>query len=43
VCGIAGRLERDDPAGRVTPESIRRMMDALRHRGPDDEGIWVDA
>jgi asparagine synthase (glutamine-hydrolysing) len=41
MCGIAGRLERD-PAGRVTPEAIRRMTDALRHRGPDDEGIWVE-
>ena len=41
MCGIAGRLERD-PTARVASETIRRMTDVLRHRGPDDEGIWVE-
>ena len=42
MCGIAGCLR---PGGdrRERLESVaRRMSDALRHRGPDDEGCWVD-
>src|SRR5438093_11475839 len=23
-------------------ELIHRMCDVIRHRGPDDEGVWVD-
>ncbi|MEJ7786988.1 MAG: asparagine synthase (glutamine-hydrolyzing) [Solirubrobacteraceae bacterium] len=36
MCGICGATGRD--AARVT----QRMNDALRHRGPDDEGIHED-
>ncbi len=37
MCGIAAIIERD-PA-RVTPDGdIAGMVEALRHRGPDDEG-----
>jgi asparagine synthase (glutamine-hydrolysing) len=38
MCGIFGhysRRRRDLP-----PAQIRAMAQALRHRGPDDEGIW---
>jgi asparagine synthase (glutamine-hydrolysing) len=38
MCGIAGILgeaSRD-------PQVIRAMTEALRHRGPDDEGAWAD-
>ena len=34
MCGISGILGPDVPAG-----SLRRMIDAQRHRGPDDSGI----
>jgi asparagine synthase (glutamine-hydrolysing) len=37
VCGIAGVIGREGEA--VTVEQVRRMTDALVHRGPDDEGI----
>jgi asparagine synthase (glutamine-hydrolysing) len=38
MCGIAGVLEpRPDRA------VVTRMTRALVHRGPDDEGIWLDA
>jgi asparagine synthase (glutamine-hydrolysing) len=37
MCGIAGSTARDAEA------SVRAMCVALRHRGPDDEGIHVDA
>ncbi|MBP7778015.1 MAG: asparagine synthase (glutamine-hydrolyzing) [Acidobacteria bacterium] len=37
MCGIAAIIERD--AARVTPDAdIAGMVEALRHRGPDDEG-----
>ena len=44
MCGFAGilstsRLEGNDALGDLT----LRMVDTLRHRGPDDQGVWVDA
>jgi asparagine synthase (glutamine-hydrolysing) len=41
MCGIAGKFAAD-PGALVEPALIRRMTAALRHRGPDDEGVWVD-
>src|SRR5438034_3133803 len=41
MCGIAGKLEMRLSA-LVEPETVNRMTLALRHRGPDDHGIWVD-
>jgi len=44
VCGIAGVL---DPACATDADRLgavaRRMAGTLVHRGPDDEGAWVDA
>src|SRR5215212_4254364 len=38
MCGIAGVL-----GGRgFNAATVTRMTRALVHRGPDDEGIWVD-
>jgi len=40
VCGIAGVLNRDRaPASQVI---LKRMTDAIAHRGPDGEGHFVD-
>ena len=40
MCGIAGLF---DASGRpVDAELVRRMTRVLSHRGPDDEGVWVD-
>jgi len=41
MCGIAGMIGRDGEA--VSTEQIRGMTDAIAHRGPDDEGIRVQA
>ncbi|MGH9941416.1 MAG: asparagine synthase (glutamine-hydrolyzing) [Pyrinomonadaceae bacterium] len=35
MCGIAGLISRE-PEGRV-----RRMLQAVEHRGRDDEGVWA--
>src|SRR5215471_9708328 len=40
MCGIAGKLYLD-LQGVVKTDSLRLMTAALRHRGPDDEGMWV--
>jgi asparagine synthase (glutamine-hydrolysing) len=43
MCGICGVYERP-PADRAMLErATARMAAALRHRGPDDEGVWTDA
>lgn len=36
MCGIAGF------AGQGTIEDLKRMTGALVHRGPDEEGLWLD-
>jgi asparagine synthase (glutamine-hydrolysing) len=43
MCGIAGFLssQRDAPAHPDDVAAVRRMCDALRHRGPDAEGLWT--
>jgi asparagine synthase (glutamine-hydrolysing) len=44
MCGIAGFVGPYSPDGGQTQESARlvsRMCDVIRHRGPDDEGIFV--
>jgi asparagine synthase (glutamine-hydrolysing) len=46
MCGIAGFVESPTVAAPLGPDPsralIRRMCDVIRHRGPDDEGVWVD-
>lgn len=40
MCGIAGLVSM----GREQPEHVVvQMLDAIRHRGPDDAGFWTDA
>ncbi len=39
MCGIAGLLSTTNP----DPALVRRMTDPIAHRGPDDQGVWVDA
>lgn len=39
MCGIAGMVS--DAPGGVEAAAIRRMCQAIVHRGPDDEGIFV--
>ena len=39
MCGIAGILGPRETAG---VGDIRKMADALAHRGPDDEQLWTE-
>jgi len=40
MCGVAGVLGGSGTAERE--RLVRGMLDALAHRGPDDEGVWTD-
>src|ERR1700756_3401261 len=40
MCGIAGMVQTH-PDGEVNSAIVHRMCDAIVHRGPDDEGIFV--
>src|SRR2546425_13370930 len=44
MCGISGFVERSGavPSAELN-NRVSRMTETLRHRGPDDHGIWVDA
>jgi asparagine synthase (glutamine-hydrolysing) len=39
MCGIVAAFARD---GGVSTEALRRGITALRHRGPDGDGLYVD-
>jgi len=44
MCGIAGFLDLSQKSSDlVLLNQTKRMMDAIRHRGPDDSGTWVHA
>lgn len=40
MCGFAGALVLESGQG-VDPARLRTMGEALRHRGPDGEGLWI--
>jgi asparagine synthase (glutamine-hydrolysing) len=40
MCGIAGIFNVKGEA--VSVNTVQRMTDAIKHRGPDSEGIWTD-
>lgn len=43
MCGFAGLLTTRDDRRREIPSAVKRMTDAIVHRGPDDVGVWHDA
>jgi asparagine synthase (glutamine-hydrolysing) len=46
MCGIAGFVDSTDTTAPFTLDEgralVHQMCDVIRHRGPDDEGVWVD-
>ena len=43
MCGINGVYNFGGVSAGDIRSCVQRMNDAVRHRGPDDEGIWLDA
>jgi asparagine synthase (glutamine-hydrolysing) len=43
VCGIAGIFLTPGGSRAARLEALPTMLDTLRHRGPDGEGVWTDA
>ncbi len=41
MCGIAGKINKNAQGG-VDKGLLQQMCDALEHRGPDDEGFYVN-
>ncbi len=39
MCGIAGLWTRGSP----DPALLKRMASTIAHRGPDDQGMWIDS
>jgi asparagine synthase (glutamine-hydrolysing) len=42
MCGIAGVLTAGRSSRAMIEAHLWRMTETLRHRGPDDEGVWTD-
>lgn len=43
MCGIAGFFNSNrDQSSEVLEHTVFRMVETLRHRGPDDGGTWTD-
>lgn len=43
MCGITGFLGASAQTSQDLSAQVRRMADAIAHRGPDSDGLWVDA
>ena len=40
MCGITGQINFDGEP--VSPDILKKMTDAIAHRGPDGEGHWIE-
>src|ERR1700691_4442432 len=41
MCGIAGIYAYREPAPPVDEHELLRIREAMIHRGPDGEGLWI--
>ncbi|CAG0992809.1 asparagine synthase (glutamine-hydrolysing) [Myxococcaceae bacterium] len=41
MCGIVGTIALRGARSSVSPDLLRAMRDAMQHRGPDGEGLWI--
>jgi asparagine synthase (glutamine-hydrolysing) len=41
MCGICGIFNLNGEP--VLPADLRKMTDAIRHRGPDSDGFYIDS
>ena len=42
MCGIVGALVFDGGPFQITSAYLTKMREAMAHRGPDGEGLWID-
>jgi asparagine synthase (glutamine-hydrolysing) len=42
MCGLVGFLSSTDFDWSSATQVLQRMTDAVKHRGPDDAGLWID-
>jgi asparagine synthase (glutamine-hydrolysing) len=42
MCGLAGFFRTTDSTSEESERAIQRMIEPIRHRGPDDSGTWCD-
>ena len=40
MCGVTGLINFDNTP--ISPAVLKLMTDAIAHRGPDDEGQWIE-
>ena len=43
MCGLTGIFTTRAETGDALENSVRRMMEPIAHRGPDDSGVWIGA
>lgn len=43
MCGFVGFLTNTVPSADAGKQMLVSMCDAIKHRGPDAEGVWIDA
>ncbi len=43
MCGLAGVFSRNNRSSDELQGIVSRMTAAIVHRGPDDNGVWIDA
>mgnify|MGYP001795752430 FL=1 len=42
MCGLAGFFRTAGATSEESERAVQRMIDPIRHRGPDDSGTWCD-
>ncbi len=42
MCGISGIIKKNSSDIKDLESEIRKMSLSLKHRGPDNSGIWID-
>lgn len=42
MCGLAGLWRSSGDENEALTSTLTSMIDPIRHRGPDDQGVWVD-
>ncbi len=43
MCGIVGVVHHPNSVSHIDIETLKAMTDVIIHRGPDDEGQWIDS